>query len=128
MKHRDLSQFHTHTQKKRNYVIYFGCVISDDMVHLSHHAGREEFVMADVGKIYGGSHNQIQGRPWVFGQFRDTVLPAVCHLLDKISALRDSERGDAVKVARAISAIVNSNDDKGVLQGKIFSKLHIQSF
>lgn len=88
------------------------------MVYLSHPAGREEFVMTDVGKIYGGSHNNIQGRPWVFGQFRDSVLPAVCHLLDNVAKLKDSERADAVKVARAISAIINSNDDKGVLQGR----------
>ena len=88
------------------------------MVHLSHPAGREEFIMTDVGKIYGGSHNHIQGRPWVFGQFQDSVLPAVCHLLDNISYLRDSERADAVKVSRAISAIVNSNDENGVIRGR----------
>ena len=28
-------------------------------------------------------------------------------VLDKVSYLKDSERGDAVKVARAISALVN---------------------
>lgn len=88
------------------------------MVHMSHPAGREEFVMNDVGKIYGGSHNHIQGRPWVFGQFRDSILPAVCHILDKFSGLKDSERGDCVKVCRAISAVVNSNDEKGVLMGR----------
>ena len=50
-----------------------------DMVYMSHPAGREEYIMTDVGKIYGGSHNHIQGRPWVYGQFKDSVLPAVCH-------------------------------------------------
>ena len=49
------------------------------MVYMSHPAGREEYIMTDVGKIYGGSHNHIQGRPWVYGQFKDSVLPAVCH-------------------------------------------------
>ncbi len=39
-----------------------------DPVHLPHSAGREEYVLNESGKIYGGSHNSVQGRPWVFGQ------------------------------------------------------------
>ena len=38
------------------------------------------------------------GRPWVFGQNKDTVLPAICHILDNVSYLKDAERGDPVKV------------------------------
>ena len=103
---------------EEQFYVLFNPFMDSDLVYLSHPAGREEFVMTDVGKVYGGSHNNIQGRPWVFGQFRDAVLPAVCHLLDNISKLRDSERGDPVKVCRAISAVVNSNDDRGLLQGR----------
>ncbi len=73
-------------------------------------------MLNEVGKIYGGSHNSVQGRPWIFGQLRDAVLPAACHLLD--SALRDAERGDPVRVARAVSALVNAVDDGGVLTGR----------
>ena len=98
--------------------ILFNPFVDSDLVYLSHPAGREEFVMTDVGKLYGGSHNNIQGRPWIFGQFRDSVLPAITHLLDKATQLKDSERGDPVKVSRAISAVVNSNDDKGLLRGR----------
>ena len=49
------------------------------------------------------------GRPWVFGQHRDVVLPAVCHLLDHIAEpfLKPNERGDPVRVARALSAVVS---------------------
>jgi transglutaminase 1 len=97
---------------------FFATCLLGDTTHLSHPAGRDEFVNAEVGKIYGGSHNHIQGRPWVFGQTKDSVLPAVCHLLDKVSKLRDSERNDPVKVSRAISALVNSNDENGVLEGR----------
>ena len=46
------------------------------------------------------------------------MLPAITHLLDKATQLKDSERGDPVKVSRAISAVVNSNDDKGLLRGR----------
>ena len=71
-------------------------------------SSREEYVMSDVGKVYAGSYNRIAGRPWIFGQFRDIVLPAVCHLLDNVvdDLLMPTERGDPVKVARAISAAV----------------------
>ena len=64
-----------------------------------------------MGKIYGGSHNNVQGRPWIYGQLRDAVLPAACHVLDKGAGaavnLRDADRADPVKVARAISALVS---------------------
>ena len=52
-------------------------------MHLSHPTGRDEYLFNEVGKLYGGSHNSIKGRPWIFGQFRDSVLPAVCHVMDK---------------------------------------------
>ena len=49
------------------------------------------------------------GRPWIFGQHRDIVLPAVCHLLDNVAErfLKPNERGDPVRVARALSAVVS---------------------
>ncbi len=99
-------------------LMYLRIALTDDPVHLPHPAGREEYVLNEVGKIYGGSHNSVQGRPWIFGQLRDSVLPAACHLLDEVSSVRDSERGDPVRVARAVSAIVNSVDDDGVVMGK----------
>ena len=43
---------------------------------------------------------------------------AALFLLDKRSNLRPSERGSPIKVSRAISALVNSLDDQGVLVGK----------
>ena len=52
--------------------------------------------------------NYFLGRPWVFGQNRDIVLPAVCHLLDNVAEpfLKPNERGDPIRVARALSAVV----------------------
>ena len=37
-------------------------------------------------------------RPWVYGQFSPTVLPAVCHLLHTSPYLRPAERANPVKV------------------------------
>ena len=38
-------------------------------------------------------------RPWVYGQFSPTVLPAVCHLLQTAPYLRPAERSNPVKVS-----------------------------
>ena len=78
---------------------------------------RNEYVENDAGKVYKGTYKHFNGTPWIFGQFEESVLPACCLLLDN-SGLNSGERGDPVKVSRAISAMVNSNDDSGVLIGK----------
>ena len=61
----------------------------------------------------------MSGRPWIYGQFRDVVIPAVCHILDNLTGggsrqLRPNERGDPVKVSRAVSSAVA----EGVLVGR----------
>jgi len=74
---------------------------------MAHSLGRDEYLLSDVGKIYIGSQHTIQGRPWVYGHTRDTVLPAVVHILDKLGSLKSSRRGDPVEVAREVSKIVS---------------------
>ena len=66
---------------------------------------RDEYVQNDVGKVWQGSSRRYSGKPWVFGQFDDTVLPASCFILQK--GMRAGDRGNPVKVARAISAMVS---------------------
>lgn len=78
---------------------------------------REEYVLADVGKIWQGSYPTARGRHWVFGQFDDVVLPACIIMLER-SGLRPESRGDPIRVSRAITKIVNSNDDAGVVVGR----------
>ena len=73
---------------------------------MPHALGREEFLFSEVGKIFVGSHNLVQGRPWVFGQSRDSVLPSVVHILDSVGTLKPSQRGDPIRVAREVAKIV----------------------
>ena len=54
--------------------------------------------MIHLLRKYLVSNYTFLGRPWVFGQNKDTVLPAICHILDNVSYLKDAERGDPVKV------------------------------
>jgi transglutaminase 1 len=79
--------------------------ISDDVVYMEDEELRKEYIENDVGKVWQGSWRRYSGKPWVLGQFDDAVLPACCFVLQK-SKLRPGERGNAVKVARAISAMV----------------------
>ncbi|XP_046990643.1 hemocyte protein-glutamine gamma-glutamyltransferase-like [Schistocerca americana] len=97
--------------------VLFNPWCKEDQVHLEKEELRREYVLADTGKVWLGSARRPRGRRWVFGQFDDAVLPAVALLLER-AALPHALRGDPVAVARAISAVVNSNDDRGLLWGR----------
>ena len=84
-------------------------LISDDVVYMENSKHRDEYIQNDVGKVWQGSSRRYSGKPWVFGQFDDTVLPASCFILQK--GMRAGDRGNPVKVARAISAMVRSQND-----------------
>ncbi|NWS70249.1 TGM4 glutamyltransferase, partial [Crotophaga sulcirostris] len=102
----------------QNNAIYllFNPWCKDDVVFLDDEAQRKEYVLNDTGYIYVGSAYSIYGKPWNFGQFEEYILDACMYLLDK-SNLKLSNRRDPVPVTRAMSALVNANDDRGVLLG-----------
>lgn len=100
------------------FYILFNPFSSEDAVHYSGPASHlSEYVLNDTGKVYTGSYKHPIGRDWAFGQFEEHVLPAAVDILDK-SQLRPALRGCPIKVSRAISALVNDVDDKGVLVGR----------
>ncbi|NWQ92767.1 TGM4 glutamyltransferase, partial [Burhinus bistriatus] len=108
----------TNIYKPENDAVYllFNPWCEGDVVFLSDEAQRKEYVLNDTGCIYVGSAYSMYNRPWNFGQFEEFVLDACMYLLDK-SNLRLSSRRDPVFVSRAMSALVNANDDSGVLLG-----------
>ncbi|XP_076766977.1 hemocyte protein-glutamine gamma-glutamyltransferase [Xylocopa sonorina] len=91
--------------------------MKEDLVFMEDEHLLDEYVLNDVGKIWVGPWGSSRGREWVFGQFDACVLPA-CQLLLERSGILANARGDPVKMCRAISRIVNSNDDKGVVTGR----------
>ena len=94
----------------------FYAQLSRSLLHTaSSERERVEYLMEEEGKIYAGTHSKPRGRfspkvlndvfiklqlsrPWVYGQFSPTVLPAVCHLLHTSPYLRPAERANPVKV------------------------------
>ncbi|XP_072306472.1 coagulation factor XIII A chain-like [Eucyclogobius newberryi] len=79
-------------------------------------AEHEGYILSDSGVIYIGDVANVHPRPWHYGQFEKDVLEACIFIMDR-SQLPISNRGDAVKVIRMASAMINSQDDNGVLVG-----------
>lgn len=88
----------------------------EDTVYLHKDEARNEYVLNEVGKVYMGSYQQITGTRWHYGQFNEYVLPGMMMLLDR-TRLDINQRSDVVKVSRAVSALMNSHDDMGLLVG-----------
>ncbi|CAN2389650.1 mating plug formation [Pristimantis euphronides] len=88
----------------------------EDNVYMPDEEERKEYVLNDTGYIYVGSQSNIKARPWNFGQHEDDVLDCCFFLLNR-SGLKPAARRDPVILARKFSALVNSNDDNGILTG-----------
>ncbi|XP_065163119.1 hemocyte protein-glutamine gamma-glutamyltransferase-like [Atheta coriaria] len=88
-----------------------------DGVYMENEEERKEYILNENGKIWCGTFKKPSGKRWIFGQFDDVTLPAACLLLER-SGLAPADRGSPVLIARAISAVINSVDDNGLLEGR----------
>ncbi|XP_044077572.1 protein-glutamine gamma-glutamyltransferase 5 [Siniperca chuatsi] len=104
-------------------VVLFNPWCPDDWVFLSDVAQRQEYVMNEHGIIYKGSGNYISPMNWDYGQFEDNMVDICMMILDlNQKCLNDpasdvSARCNPIYVSRVVSAMINSQDDRGVLQG-----------
>ncbi|XP_006881581.1 PREDICTED: protein-glutamine gamma-glutamyltransferase 2 isoform X1 [Elephantulus edwardii] len=107
-----------------SFVLLFNAWCPADEVYLELEDERREYVLTQQGFIYQGSARFIKSTPWNFGQFEDGILDICLTLLDVNpkflkDASRDcSRRNSPVYVGRVVSAMVNCNDDQGVLLGR----------
>ncbi|XP_059562108.1 protein-glutamine gamma-glutamyltransferase 2 [Myotis daubentonii] len=107
-----------------NFTLLFNPWCPADAVYLDSEEERQEYVLAQQGFVYQGSAKYIHGVPWNFGQFEDEILDTCLKLLDinpkhlKNSGRDCSRRSSPVYVGRVVSAMVNCNDDQGVLLGR----------
>ncbi|KAL6097467.1 f13a1 [Pungitius sinensis] len=96
--------------------LLFNAWCPEDPVYLSNTSERDEYVLNDHGVIYQGSADAMSTREWIYGQFERGILDACISILD-VSRMPIHERGDVIKVVRKGSAMLNSQDDNGVLVG-----------
>ncbi|XP_060776838.1 coagulation factor XIII A chain-like [Neoarius graeffei] len=106
------------SQRNQNtdFYVLFNPWAQRDQVFLDSDQERQEYVLNDVGIMYTGVYNNIGRRPWNYGQFQDSILEACIFILD-FGKMPLQFRGDAIKVARKASSLINSLDGNGVLVG-----------
>uniref|UniRef100_H3AQR0 Protein-glutamine gamma-glutamyltransferase 2 n=2 Tax=Latimeria chalumnae TaxID=7897 RepID=H3AQR0_LATCH len=106
------------------FILLFNPWCPGDSVFMTDERKLKEYVLTQDGIIYQGTVEYITSTPWNFGQFEGGILDVCLLLLDtnpkffKNSDKDCSRRNDPVYITRVVSAMVNCNDDKGVLYGK----------
>ncbi|XP_016375137.1 coagulation factor XIII A chain-like [Sinocyclocheilus rhinocerous] len=112
----DLGKQRTPRNPDTDFYVLFNPWDPADLVYVSRDTDRQEYVLNDVGIIYNGEFNNISSRSWNYGQFEEGVLDACLLVLDagKVPLLY---RGNAIELIRQGSALMNSQDDNGVLVG-----------
>jgi transglutaminase 1 len=73
--------------------------------------------MADTTLVWRGSYNRLRPSIWKLGQYERDVLDCALILISTVGKVSSPNRGDPVRVARALSAAVNSPDDDGAILG-----------
>ncbi|KAG1941462.1 protein-glutamine gamma-glutamyltransferase K [Pimephales promelas] len=112
----DLGKQRTERNTDTDFYVLFNPWDPADHVYMEKDEDRQEYVMNDVGIIYNGEYHDITTRSWNFGQFEQGVLDACLLVLDagKVPLVF---RKSAVEIVRQASALMNSQDDDGVLVG-----------
>ncbi|XP_055077588.1 transglutaminase 5, like isoform X2 [Periophthalmus magnuspinnatus] len=95
----------------------------EDSVYIPFEDQREEYVLNDSGLLFTGTATNLVPRPWSFDQFESGVLEACLNLLEvspqhQLNRRTDYlNRNDPVYLSRVVSAMINSEDDRGVVKG-----------
>ncbi|CAM4619930.1 unnamed protein product [Leuciscus chuanchicus] len=94
-----------------------------DSVFLQSEDLRNEYIRNDFGLLFKGSPGNVDSRPWSFDQYEKGILD-ICMKLLQLSPQSQADakkdllnRNSPVYISRVISAMVNCQDDKGVLMG-----------
>ncbi|KAM4622713.1 protein-glutamine gamma-glutamyltransferase E-like [Discoglossus pictus] len=106
------------------FILLFNPWCLDDDVYMANEDQRREYVLNDHGIVYMGNEKHITNLAWNFGQFENNILSICMDILDRSLNYRNdpiadcTQRNSPIYVGRVISAMINSNDEYGVLEGK----------
>ncbi|KAH8020104.1 hypothetical protein HPB51_024491 [Rhipicephalus microplus] len=101
---------------KETFYVLFNPWCPEDLVYMPQEDLLKEYIFNETGKLYQGNYDYPTGKRWFFGQFTDVVLPT-CNYLFELGNVSVSDRSSPIKVARALSALVDSKDENGILVG-----------
>uniref|UniRef100_A0A8C5IBH3 protein-glutamine gamma-glutamyltransferase n=1 Tax=Junco hyemalis TaxID=40217 RepID=A0A8C5IBH3_JUNHY len=110
-------------QSLGTFVLLFNPWASGDDVFMPNAAECEEYVLEEFGIIFAGNKNHISSFGWNFGQFQGDILNICLAIMDRSLYYRQdpitdvSHRHDPRYLGRVLSAMVNANDDQGVVLG-----------
>ncbi|XP_077107749.1 protein-glutamine gamma-glutamyltransferase E-like isoform X1 [Ranitomeya variabilis] len=111
------------TRRIGEFMLILNPWASGDSVYLANQAERDEYVLQEFGLICVGEPSNPFAAPWNYGQFQDNILYIAFVLLDSTLSFRRNpqedvrKRNDPSHICRVLSAIVNSRDDNGVVEG-----------
>ncbi|XP_036389387.1 protein-glutamine gamma-glutamyltransferase 5-like [Megalops cyprinoides] len=94
-----------------------------DAVYIPFEDQREEYVKNDFGLLYMGTPHNVISQPWAFGQYEKGILEICLNILQvSPQHSRDRQRdylhrSDPVYLSRVVCAMINCEDDRGVLRG-----------
>ncbi|KAM9296689.1 protein-glutamine gamma-glutamyltransferase 6-like [Gastrophryne carolinensis] len=114
--------------KLHDFVLIFNPWAKDDAVFMENENERLEYVLNDSGVIFYGQKDYIKPMGWDFGQFEEGILEICLQILERSLNYKDngaldcSKRYDPIYVGRVLSAMINSFDDDGVLEGRWASR------
>ncbi|XP_047440076.1 protein-glutamine gamma-glutamyltransferase 2 [Mugil cephalus] len=109
---------------KIDFILLFNPWCPGDAVYMDNEQNLAEYVLSQDGIVFQGSYRYPIANPWNFGQFESGILDACLRILDmNPKCLRNpskdhSGRRNPIYVSRVLSAMVNCNDDRGVLLGR----------
>ncbi|KAK2861846.1 hypothetical protein Q5P01_001379 [Channa striata] len=95
----------------------------DDAVYIPFEDQREEYVQNDSGLLFMGTPLNLVSRPWSFDLYEPGVLETCLNLLQVSPQHQNNQRLDylnrnnPVYISRVVSAMINCEDDRGVLKG-----------
>ena len=99
---------------ERRVVVLFNAWSPDDGVYLKNEDLRREYVLNSSTCLYVGGKD---GTRWNLALYQPNTLKAVLFIFENISELKFEEKRDPVLVSREMSALINVQDDNGVLCG-----------
>uniref|UniRef100_A0A8C5GUA7 Protein-glutamine gamma-glutamyltransferase 2 n=1 Tax=Gouania willdenowi TaxID=441366 RepID=A0A8C5GUA7_GOUWI len=106
------------------FILLFNPWCPADAVYMNNQQSLGEYVLSQDGIIFRGSYKHPISTPWNFGQFESDILDVCLRILDMNPKYLQNPSKDCAKrrnpiyVSRVLSAMVNCNDDNGVLLGK----------